>query len=151
MDISTILISLGVAVVTGPIAAFITSRGIWKKARADLENEFSSRFNTRKWEVYTEFTKFLRGHINQDRNNRDNYPAEELASLASQVLLAGSDKVVKAFRSWLESIKVYGPGDDITRDKLFMLVLEMRRDLGNKKTRLESNDLWGALSLTSDD
>lgn len=138
-------------VATALITAYVTFWVNWRKARADLENEFQRRFNDKKWEVYTEFMKFLHRYTNKNRDDLDNNSDSELILLASQILLAGSDKTVKAFRLWRESAKVHGDGDEITKDKLFQLILEMRRDLGNRQTRLESDILWNALNLTPDD
>lgn len=147
---NTILQSL-IAAVTALITAYITFLISWRKTRADLENEFQRRFIDKRWEVYTEFTKFIRHYTDRSRSDSDNNSDDELVLLASQILLAGSDKVVKAFQLWRESAKVRGDSDETTRDKLFKLILEMRRDLGNKQTRLESEVLWGTLNLTLDD
>jgi hypothetical protein len=147
------VVSLLPTVATAFLTSYVAYLWSWKKARADLENEFLSRFNTRKWDVYTEFTKFLHKSINDNRDNPGIVTPismdEGLISLAPQVLLAGSDKVVSAFRLWRESTQVYGLGDEATRDKLFKLVVEMRKDLGNKHTKLEIADLLGALRFDS--
>lgn len=135
-------------VVTALITAYVTFWVNWRKARIDLENEFQRRFNDKKWEVYTEFMKFLQHYTDRDQSDSDNNSDNELVLLASQILLAGSDKTVKAFRLWRESAKVHGDGDETTKGKLFQLILEMRRDLGNRQTRLESDILWNVLSLT---
>ena len=70
-------------------------------------------------------------------------------SLASQIVIAGSDKVVTAFRIWRETARAYGLGNELTRVKFFSLIAEMRRDLGNKYTRLDMGDLLGALEVGS--
>jgi hypothetical protein len=109
-----------------------------------------SRFNTKKWEVYTEFIKLAPQTTGSELP--DVQPSAELMavnSLASQVVLAGSDKVVTAYRVWRETARVYGQGNQLTRVKLFNLVVEMRRDLGNKYTRLDMDDLLGSLELES--
>jgi hypothetical protein len=146
-----VIIDLLTTAATALITAYITFWVNWKKARADLENEFQRRFNDKKWEVYTEFTKFLRHYSNRNFGDSGNDSDDELGLLASQILLAGSDKVVRAFQLWRESARVHGNSDETAREKLFHLVLEMRKDLGNRQTRLESDVLWKALSLASDE
>jgi len=81
--------------------AFLTSWGYWRNAKADLEKEYSSRFNTKKWEVYTAFTALVPEIIGAEAINVDE-PAElpSVNSLASQIVIAGSDKVIKAFGVW---------------------------------------------------
>ena len=150
MDIANeIVVAFLTAVGTAVVTASVTFVGYWRKARADLESEFSRRFNNRKWEVYTEFTKLLYQNLAGIQRNFDvpfpNFNESDLISIASQIMLSGSDNVIHAFRLWRESVHVNGPGDDLSKQRLTSLVVEMRRDLGNKFTKLEMEDLSGVL------
>ncbi|MEP0803979.1 MAG: hypothetical protein HRF47_00700 [Chloroflexota bacterium] len=147
----SVIIEFLKTVVTALVTAYVTFWVNWRKARTDLENEFQRRFNDKKWEVYTKFMKFLHRYTDKKRDDLDNNSDSELILLASQILLAGSDKTVEAFRLWRESAKVHGDDDEITKEKLFKLIREMRRDLGNRQTRLESDILWNMLNLTPDE
>jgi hypothetical protein len=148
--LDNLTVTILTTVVTTLIAAVPAFWGVWRKAKADLENEFLSRFNTKKWEVYTEFLKIApQTTVSELPDAQPSADLMAVNSLASQVVLAGSDKVVTAYRVWRETARVYGQGNQLTRIKLFNLVVEMRRDLGNKYTRLDMDDLLGALELES--
>jgi hypothetical protein len=115
-----------------------------------LETEYSSRFNTKKWEVYTEFTALVPNINASELSDIDTtIVATAINTLAPQIVLAGSDQVVIALRIWRETNEVYGPGDTVTKDKLFELIVAMRKDLGNTYTQLANDDLLGALKPAS--
>jgi hypothetical protein len=141
-NISELMASIVVAFVS----ATFTFLGFWRKAKADLEQEYLRTFNSKKWEVYTEFTKLLQNLLadkSTDLPGLEQQP-EEIA-LASQLVLIGSDEVVRRFRDWRETSTVYGKSQKETREKLFVLVATMRNDLGIKHSKLEIEDLLGAL------
>ena len=149
-----VLDNLTIGFLTSVLSAFatgaITFWGFWRKEKAELEKEYSSRFNSKKWEVYTEFTKLVHeimGDGPASLTHITGRPTE--GSLASQIVLIGSDKVVNAFRVWRETNLAYGQAHVITTEKLFELIAEMRRDLGNKYTRLSMDDLLGSLEPSS--
>ena len=118
--------------------------GFWRQAKADLEQEYLKRFNDRKWDVYTEFAKLLQAPP-QDIFEDGRRQAAKTA-IASQIVLIGSDEVVRAFRDWRESMAVHGKAQRVTDEKLFLLVANMRRDLGIKYSNLEVDDLLGVLN-----
>jgi hypothetical protein len=134
-------------VLTAVITAGLTFLGFWRKAKADLEQEYLKRFNDKKWDVYTEFTKSLQEFLADKETDFSDpvHRSSEETALASQLVLIGSDEVVKAFRAWRETSMVYGRSQKEAKDKLFMLVATMRNDLGIKYSKLEVDDLLGAL------
>ena len=141
-NISGLLVNIATAVATG----FVTSWVYWRQARADLDKEYQSRFNTKKWEVYTEFTKLLHSFLMS--NSADLAGATQQQDeivLASQLVLIGSDEVVRAFRDWRESSMAYGKSHAVAKEKLFNLVAKMRNDLGIKYSKLALEDLLGDL------
>jgi hypothetical protein len=134
------------SIVVAGVTAGFTFFGFWRQAKADLDKEYQSRFNTKKWEVYTEFTKLLQGILNEksvDLADVTQQPAE--IALASQLVLIGSDEVVRAFRDWRETSIAYGKSHTVAKEKLFNLVAKMRNDLGIKYSKLGIEELLGAL------
>ena len=134
------------SIVVAGVTASFTFLGFCRQAKADLDKEYRSRFNTKKWEVYTEFTKLLYSLLTDKSVNLtewEDQPSE--ISIASQLVLIGSDEVVRAFRDWRETSIVYGKSNKETKEKLFILVAKMRNDLGIKYSKLEIDDLLGAL------
>ena len=135
-------------VLTAVATAGLTFLGFWRKAKADLEQEYLKRFNDKKWDVYTEFTKSLQEFLadkETDFSDPVRRSSSEETALASRLVLIGSDEVVKAFRSWRETSMVYGKSQKESKEKLFILVATMRNDLGIKYSKLEVDDLLGAL------
>ncbi|NWG35673.1 MAG: hypothetical protein HXY42_14680 [Chloroflexi bacterium] len=149
-EITDMVVSLLPSLIPAAIGSYLAYHFSRRKGRDDLEIEFSSRFNDRKWEAYTEFAKFLHRYLGGRRDESDDPFDDQLVPLASQILIAGSDEVVRSFRLWREAATVYGDGDNAAREELYSLVLEMRRDLGNRRTRLETETVWGVLNLNSD-
>ena len=140
-----IVVAFVIALATG---AF-TFMGFWRQAKADLEQEYLKRFNDKKWGVYTEFAKLLQApSLNTFETD---YRQEAETAIASQIVLIGSDEVVRAFRDWRESVAVHGKAQRVTNEKLFALVANMRRDLGIKYSNLEVDDLLGVLNPSMGD
>lgn len=143
-NISGLAAEIVVAFVIALATGAFTFMGFWRQAKADLEQEYLKRFNDKKWGVYTEFAKLLQAPP-QDIFEDGRRQAAETA-IASQIVLIGSDEVVRAFRDWRESMAVHGRAQRVTDEKLFLLVANMRRDLGIKYSNLEVDDLLGVLN-----
>ena len=145
-NVSGLLASIVVLILTAFATSVSTSWVFWRQEKAKLEQEYLKRFNDKKWVVYTDFTKLLHSLFTDESSDlpgREQRPAE--ISIASQLVLIGSDEVVKAFRDWREASMVYGKSQKETKEKLFTLVVKMRNDLGAKYSNLEIEDLLGAL------
>lgn len=146
-NISGLFVEIVVAVVAAFATGVLAYFGFWRKAKAELEQQYLITFNEKKWEVYTDFTKLLQkllSDVSLDLQNDDQTTAE--TALASQIVLIGSDEVVRAFREWREAVVIHGKSQQVTRKKLFTLVAKMRNDLGIKYSTLEVEDLLGALN-----
>jgi hypothetical protein len=144
--VTALLIEIIVAIVAALATSVFASWEFWRRKKAELEQEYLKKFNEKKWGVYTDFTKLLQDFLADKSDNFHGWeqqPSE--ISLASQLVLIGSDEVVKSFRAWREASMVYGKSQKETKEKLFMLVATMRNDLGIKYSKLEVDDLLGAL------
>ena len=146
-NISGLFTEIVVAVVAAFAANALAFFGFWRKAKAELEQSYLLKFNEKKWAVYTDFTQSLQKLLSDtlyDLGNDDQNATE--AALASQIVLIGSDEVVRAFREWRQAVAIHGKSQQATRMKLFTLVAKMRNDLGIKYSTLEVEDLLGALN-----
>ena len=142
-----LLITIVTSFTTGIIASIIASRQYWMQKEADLDAEYSSRFNTKKWEIYTEFIGLAPKLISDDTNSGDTYEeTSSLDALAAKIVLVGSDDVVTAFRIWRQANDSSEPGNKITNEKFSRLIAQMRKDLGNQYTQLELIELLKALN-----
>lgn len=145
---------LAIALVGGVIVAwataFFTSRYYANQAKADLQKEFESRFNERKWETYTGFTDTVRRLFESSKadrlSNEEPELIHELYQFTGKLWLVGSDEVVRAFVEFQrynctpesqgrKAIEVLG--------RLASVWIEMRKDLGYKSSSIEPKDLLG--------
>jgi hypothetical protein len=155
MDCTSIITAFLTAMVVAPITALITFWGYWRKAEAELQKEYESRFNEKKWEVYRIFANFLGVAVCGSKVGYrsplvDSFEAE---MLISDLILVGSDKVIEAANQFWSCLQVSGdkPTSEIeneTRERMMALVSEMREDLGYR-SKINITDLWGAFELLS--
>ena len=144
-----LLINILTAAVTSIFTAAFAYWGFWRQAKAELEKEYQKRFNEKKWNTYTEFTISLRKMLEKAQARESESLSfsidESLMNLATELLLVGSDDVVKAFRNWRTLSTINGPTDVSTLNTLFSLINEMRKDPGIKTSDLFIEDMLGSL------
>ena len=154
--ILTLLPSILVALLT----AFFSARFYSHKAKADLQKELESRFNERKWEIYTKFSNTLRKIKDgvQGKNFDRKLPqyTRELSDFTSSLWLIGSDDVVIAFNDWQSSNREVANKENTAPDKstlikLMNILIAMRKDLGNKSTKVSPKDLLATFVLDVDE
>ena len=140
-----IILPILIALVTSVLAI----RRYRSQARIDLQKEFDSRFNEKKWEVYLDYIELIRGMFYREQNleaNSIKLSDEEIMPLASQILLIGSDDVVKAFQHWQKLRKTKGLDHKATVEVLFAVIMEMRKDLGYRLSQLEFEEMLGVIA-----
>jgi len=96
---TSILVSLVTALATGIITSFL----YWRKAKAELQKEYQSRFNKQKWEVYSKFVRMMgriSSAINTDKKPDYAEIGPEYREAISRLLLVASDEVVQAFNAY---------------------------------------------------
>lgn len=135
------------------LAAFATSYFAYRfygpKVRADLQKEFESRFNERKWEAYTKFSGIMYQIFEGSKTGRLDRQMpkyhRQLREFLSHLWLVGSDEVVEAFNEWLRYGRREGQEEDSTTGeglvKLISIMIEMRKDLGYKSSQISPKDL----------
>ena len=122
-----------VAFLTALITAAFTFLGYWRKAKAELQKEYESRFNEKKWEVYQDFVLYL-ANIAQDDYSIDSV---DLIKAINELILVGSDEVINAFNDFVSNSKMESK-NKIKSKKMIAVINEMRKDLGYKsKAHLE--------------
>lgn len=141
----TLVTGLGTAFAT----AFFTSRFYARQARADLEKEFESRFNERKWTAYQQFGTLLKDVLSSAKFGRTEKDKSRFLrsfyEFLPQVWLVASDDVVRAFLDWRRSAAA-ATERDVSHEaivELFDILVAMRRDLGYKETDLKPSELLG--------
>lgn len=142
-DENGLLAEILVSSIVAIASAVLTIFGFWRKAKAELEQEYLKRFNEKKWEIYTKFTKALQVLMVFDGSHVGNRELE--THLVSQFVMIASDDVLHAMREWRLTGTSFGYSADETREKLYSLLVEMRNDLGIKYSRMGADDLLEVL------
>lgn len=141
-------------IVTGVLlslaTAYFTSKFYVRRVRADLQKEFESRFNQRKWEAYREFGKLLRDITLSSKEGKTAKEQHKFIrrfyDFLPEVWLVASDRVTRAFLSWRSTSiqsQVTGSASPESLLNLFQILIEMRKDLGYEKTKLAPEELLG--------
>jgi|GEM_PF-2494031 len=146
--ISALLISSLLSIILALATAFFTSRFYAHQMRAELQKEYESRFNERKWEVYTGFADIVRQVIRSGKSERlrRDLPKliDQLLQFTSGLWIVGSDEVVEAFTEWQRysrSVEQKEINSLEPLEKLTTILIEMRKDLGYKSSKISPKDL----------
>jgi hypothetical protein len=156
LSVFTFLFSVIIAIASGLVTAILTYRGYQKQAKAELEKEYHSRFNEKKWEVYLSYVKLmptlremfrLERKFHQNMLKKDSTFTEEDASkllklvddnsdslkiIENEILLIGSRDVITTWVKWKSLGRIYDVSEvDINAYNMRLLNF-MREDLGLK-------------------
>lgn len=108
-----------------------------------VENQVSGN----KYKAYNQVVAFFYDILKDIKFEKKSKPnaAEKLIDFKKDLLIYGSDKVFQKYVSWLTYTTTY-PGDN-KHFKLFLeLLIEIRKDMGNKKTKITKKDIMISLS-----
>jgi hypothetical protein len=148
MNIENVILPLIVSIVGAFTASYFSYRYYRPRLRADLQKEFESRFNQRKWEIYQEFANILYEVLDKSATKRfeSELPKviKKLRKFLSQLWIIGSDDVVEAVSDWF----IYSNREKQSEDspvegleKLMTIIIEMRKDLGYSSSQIGPRDL----------
>ncbi len=151
-----ILLALLTVIISGFVSFFIVGRQL----KADLKKHYETKFNEKKWEVYTkllaiqELVPNYHGwwELNDkfpDKDTHDKYQKisqemdKKLASFRNDIFLIGSREVVVNFAEWTRTL----PVNDDTRESYFRTLVDLinsiRKDLGQSESKINFDDLDG--------
>jgi hypothetical protein len=155
--IDQILIAFFTALATAALAYI----GFWRQAKAELQKEYQSRFNEKKWESYSSFVRIVPTLIEinriieiksygplslEDQKRLDEFPLiykDSIEKIESEILLVGSKKVVKLFLEWEGITEMFNAKDEYTIEIFIPLLNSMREDLGLEKSDFTLDELDG--------
>lgn len=124
------------------------SEKIKQQFQADLQKEFTSRFNERKWETYEHFADIIRRLMESVSNQRlkkeQSKIIQELYGFTGNLWIIGGDHVIRAFNDWRKA----GSNENTDSSEkmqllilLMQIVIEMRKDLGYESSVVQPEDL----------
>lgn len=83
------------------------SESIKQQLQADMQKEYSSRFNERKWETYEHFaniiSRLMKNVGNKQLQQKQSKIIEELYDFTGKLWIVGGDNVIEAFNNWRKS------------------------------------------------
>lgn len=145
--LATILSSL-FSILAGIIAAFVSSTFYAQRTKTDLQKEYDTKFNDRKWEAYTHFAQIVSDillAVKQGKSDELEKFVAQLYEFTRQLWIVGSKDVVEAFIEW----RRYGQSED--RDskeyliQLGNIIIAMRKDLGYSTDNIKSAEILATI------
>ncbi len=158
MDIKTLLLTLFISIVGAFATSYFAYRFYSPRLQADLQKEFKSRFNERKWDAYTKFANILYQLLESIRKGDTDKKMPKYISQMNEFLsllwVVGSDEVVNSVSEWLRYSRMQSDVDEKGAEglvRLINIVIEMRKDLGNKESNLSPKDLLSTFVVDIDE
>jgi len=138
MNWETIIMSFVTTLIVAPVSALITFWGYWRKAKAELQREYESRFSQRKWDTYVTFASLVFRLVTKrtDTDVRVNQLVELAEGTFPNIWLVASEEIIEAF------VEMSSSSDIADKERIAMKILQaMRKDLGGKPVALSEKDL----------
>lgn len=154
-DWALFLQSISPLITVSILAAVIAGIGFMLRSQIEHTREIERQLSEKKYNVYMTVMNKLEGLLHSKEDERkDN--THQLIAVSRELLFYGSDAVMD---SYLEYLKLATSGevynnidqlDSVTRENLNAqyekvigdVLLAIRRDMGNKNTRIKRNDLF---------
>ena len=136
-----------IAILSILISAIITIAGIIIAWQTEKLRTMREQLSEKKYNAYADAVKMFYSVLKDAKANRttnDDEMMDRMIDIKRDIFMYGSDKVFKAFNTWLLEAKEYNNKEQFTAFLDFML--EMRKDLCNGKTNLTKQDIL--LNLT---
>lgn len=136
-------------------SVFVARYSIAVTLKNELKKETESRFNERKWEVYTRFSDLIREVLlsTKAKNDKDRLKKQadlglELINITSELWLVASNKVLDAFVQYKQittrqSKDIQDPL--AVMEIVLNIIIEMRRDLGYDRTDISTELIMGTI------
>lgn len=165
----TILEQILITVITAFATAILAYLGFWRQAQAELYKDHKTKFNEKKWEVYTTFTSMLPilveinrlveiKHYNKKLSPEDETRLEDLpkcykvlkGKAENDTLLIGSKNVVEYYLEWESRTFFNNAKDEYVVEILIKLINAMREDLGEEKSNIDFKSLDGLYYISNE-
>lgn len=136
-----------IAILSILISAVVTIAGIIIAWQTEKLRTMREQLSEKKYNAYADAVKMFYSILKESKLNKSTDNEEmmlKMIDIKRDIFMYGSDKVFKAFNTWLLEAK---DNNDKAQFAAFLdFVLEMRKDLCNNKTKLTKHDIL--LNLT---
>ena len=136
-----------IAILSIVISAIVAIAGFIIARQTEKLRTMRKQLSEKKCEAYADAVKMFYSVLKDSKANRatnNGMMMEKMIDIKRDIFMYGSDKVFKAFNTWLLSTTT--TNDKAQFDAFLDFVLEMRKDLCNGKTNLTKHDIL--LNLT---
>ncbi len=136
-----------IAILSIVISAIVAIAGFIIARQTEKLRTMRKQLSEKKCDAYADAVKMFYSVLKDSKANRatnNGMMMEKMIDIKRDIFMYGSDKVFKAFNTWLLSTTT--TNDKAQFDSFLDFVLEMRKDLCNGKTNLTKHDIL--LNLT---
>lgn len=136
-----------IAILSIVISAIVAIAGFIIARQTEKLRTMRKQLSEKKCDAYADAVKMFYSVLKDSKANRatnNDMMMEKMIDIKRDIFMYGSDKVFKAFNTWLLSTTT--TNDKAQFDAFLDFVLEMRKDLCNGKTNLTKHDIL--LNLT---
>ncbi|MFW6116562.1 MAG: hypothetical protein ACOC6F_02440 [bacterium] len=140
----TILTAVVTTLITATITGIATYVLYWPKVKTDLKRQYASRFNEKKWDVYSDVAAALSQLLTRPADDTTEPQIPRFTQLAGDLWLVGSDELFIAYNELLREVRALRDDEQRlveTVKKVPPIIIEMRKDLGNETTEITTRDL----------
>jgi hypothetical protein len=137
-----------IPLVIGFLSAFIAIIGYFLHRQTERIKIIENQLSEKKYRTYIQLVGFFYNILKDVKFSNKTNEKESvgmLIDIKKDLLIYGSDKIFQKYVEWLTYTVVY-PGDNRHFKHFLELLLEIRKDMGNPKTKLTKKDVM--LSLT---
>lgn len=131
-----------IAILSVVISAIVAVAGIIIAWQTEKLRTMREQLSEKKYNAYADAVRMFYSVLKDSKLNKPmngNERLQEMIDIKRDIFMYGSDKVFKAFNTWLLSTVV--PDSKIQLAAFLDFVLEMRKDLCNNKTKLTKHDI----------
>ena len=136
-----------IAILSIVISAIVAIAGFIIARQTEKLRTMRKQLSEKKCDAYADAVKMFYSVLKDSKANRatnNGMMMEKMIDIKRDIFMYGSDKVFKAFNTWL--LPTTTTNDKAQFDAFLDFVLEMRKDLCNGKTNLTKHDIL--LNLT---
>ena len=145
-----------IAILSILISAIVTIAGIIIARQTEKLRTMREQLSEKKYNAYADAVKMFYSVLKDAKANRTTNNKEmmdRMIDIKRDIFMYGSDKVFKAFNTWLLSTSVENnmKNNKLQFSAFLDFVLEMRKDLCNNKTKLNKHDILINLTQSEDE
>lgn len=136
-----------ITILTIAVPAIVAMAGIVIAWQTEKLRTMREQLSEKKYKAYADAVTMFYSVLKDSKMNKttnNNVLLQKMIEIKRDIFMYGSDKVFKAFNTWLLSTSKVD--DKIQFGAFLDFVLEMRKDMCNNKTRLTKQDIL--LNLT---